>query len=174
MKSEKLLTVYPLSGDKVILEPFSLARLNEFYSLYQNAKSGWEKFIVLHFKSIFEANNFIAQQFNNDGFVGFFIIDKKTNKLVGFILGDEVEVVALARTTAITPEFEGQGYVYEARKLFEQWVKTVGYETLLEFCDAENVRNIKLLERDDWTLHSKQKLGVGAFSMEMCCYIKQL
>ena len=129
MKSEKLLKVYPLSGDKVVLELFSLARSAEFYSLYQNAKSSWEKFIVMHFKSIFEANNFISQQFNNDDFVGFFIIDKKTNKLVGFILGDEIGARVLSRTSAIAPEFEGQGDVYESRKLFEQWIKTGGYES---------------------------------------------
>lgn len=55
MKSEKLLKVYPLSGDKVVPEPFSFVRSAEFYSLYQKAKSSWEKFIVMHFKSIFEA-----------------------------------------------------------------------------------------------------------------------
>ena len=37
MKSEKLLKVYPLSGDKIVLEPFLLGRLNEFYSLYHKA-----------------------------------------------------------------------------------------------------------------------------------------
>jgi len=174
MKSEKLLKVYPLSGDKVILEPFSLARLNEFYSLYQNAKSGWEKFIVLHFKSIFEANKFIAQQFTNDNFVGYFIVEKTTNKLIGFVLGDEIAADALARTIAIAPEFEGRGYAYEAITLFEQWMKSVGYEDLAVFCDAENERNIKLLERDGCHLVYKEKLGDGVHSMVMCYYIKPL
>ena len=174
MKSEKLLKVYPLSGDKVLLEPFSLERLNEFYSLYQNAKSSWEKFIVLHFKSIFEASVFISQQFNNDNFVGFFIVEKTTNKLIGFVFGDEVETDTLVRTTAIAPEFEGIGYAYEARTLFEQWMKSVGYNVLAGFCDAENERNIKLLKKDGWNLVLKKKFWYGAHTIEMCYYIKPL
>jgi len=174
MKSEKLLRVYPLSGDKVVLEPFLLGRLNEFYSLYQKAKSSWEKFIVLHFDSIVATAQFIAQQFTNDYFVGYFIVEKTTNKLIGFVLCDEIAAYALARTIAIAPEFEGRGYAYEARTLFEQWMKSVGYEDLAVFCDAENERNIKLLERDGCHLVSKEKLGDEVHSMIMCYYIKPL
>lgn len=174
MKSEKLLkTIRPVCGEKVCLEPFSLGRLNEFYELYQKSKAKWEKFLVLHFRSIAEAARYINQQMG-DKFTGYFILEKFSDKMVGFILGDEIEGDVISRSRAIGGEYEGRGYGYEANKLFEQLMKEAGYNALLLFCDEDNIRSQKLLQRDNCILVETKKIAYGPCSMNMLVYAKPL
>lgn len=175
MKSEKLLkSIRSVSGTKVLLEPFSFARLEEFYRLYQNSRHKWEKFLTLHFNTIGNAGTWISQQALLDFFIGFFIIEKSSGKIVGFISGDEFEDKGISRTRAIGIEYEGKGYAYEASKLFERLVKDAGYPAIICFCDEENERNKKLLLRDGFVKISKEKLECSSASVILGIYAKML
>lgn len=174
MKSQKLLnTLRFIEGEKVCLEPFSYKRLLSFYSLYKTSRQKWEQFIVLHFHGIDDVKRFIAQQTQKDYFSGYFILEKKSFKLVGFLLGDEISASEIAITYAIGSQYEGRGYAYEARQLFEKLSKKADYTSIISFCDAENVHRNKLIQ-DGYLKESTQKISLGSCSMNIDIYRKLL
>lgn len=175
MKSQKLLkTIRPAEGANVCLEPFSLRRLREFCSLYLCNRSKWEQFLVLHFKNLNEIESFITQQSRNDKFTGYFIVEKSSGKLIGFILGDELEHDGICRTRAIAAEFEGRGYAFEAAQLFEKIVKEAGYEAVILSCDSINKHVKELALRGGYQKIKTQKFTNGPVSMDLDIYIKIL
>ena len=175
MKQGKILkTVCSKKGKLVSLVPFSFDRYKEFYQLYLTSKSEWEKFLVLHFKNIDDAKKFISQQYNNDRFIGYFVILNETNKMVGFILGDEVENNSIIRTRATATEYENKGYGYEATQLFENIMRKAGYSSIILSCDAENTRSQKLLLRDGYQFQKTEHIQIGFVSMNFIFYKKNL
>lgn len=174
MKSKKLLKITRLiEGEKVCLEPFSYKRMLKFYDLYRTSHKHWEQFIVLHFQGIEDVKKFIAQQ-QRDSFVGYFILEKKSYKPIGFILGDEISASEMSLTRAIGVSYEGRGYAYEARKLLEQALRDAGYASIVSFCDAENRHSKELLQRDNYVQEGSQRLAFGPVSMELEVYRKIL
>lgn len=163
-----------VKGDKVCLEPFSYKRLLTFYSLYKDSRQKWEKFVVLHFRGIDDVKKFIAQQTQNDAFIGFFILNKKSFRPIGFILGDEISDTEVSVTRAISQKYEGRGYAYEARQLFEQLLSEAGYSAIVSFCDTENTRSRELLLRDGYIKEDTTRISLGPVSMEMEKYRKCL
>ncbi len=176
MKQGKILkTIRSKKGKLVSLEPFSFDRYKEFYQLYLTSKTEWEKFLVLHFQNIDGAKNFVAQQYNNDRFTGYFVILNETNKMVGFIFGDEVEGNSIVRTRATATAYEHKGYGYEATQLFEAIMRKAGYKSITLACDAENLRSKELLLRDGYHYLSTEPIRVGAIVVEeLMFYSKQL
>lgn len=175
MKSEKLQkAVCTVLGEKVFIEPFSLERLAEFYALYLNSRFKWEKFITLHFQSLLEAGKYLNQQVQNDCFIGFFVVEKDTNKLAGFILGDEVSQTEVSLTFAVGESYEGKGYIFEARKLMEHLLKSVGFKYAEAICDVDNIRCTTLLCRGGYCLVHTQKIDIGMLSMVLKFYRKKL
>lgn len=175
MKSQKLLDlVCYIEGEKVILEPFSYRRMLSFYTLYKTSYKKWEQFVTLNFRGLDDVRRFIAQQTQNDAFVGYFILNKKSFKPVGFILGDEISDSEIAITFAIGVQYEKCGYAYEARRLFEDMSKEAGYASMVCFCDAENTRSVELLLRDGYQGSKIEKIDVGSVSMDLEVYCKLL
>ncbi len=175
MKSEKLLrTVRLIKGDNVCLEPFSFKRLLKFYALYKTSREAWERFITLQFLGLDDVKRFLAQQTENDAFVGYVILEKKSYKPVGFILGDEISDLEVAFTYAVGVQYEGRGYAYEARTMFENALKEAGYASILSICDAENTRNTELLLRAGYAKKDEQEISAGAVCMTLEIYAKSL
>ena len=175
MKSEKLLSMVKFTaGEKVCLDPFSDKRLWQFYSLYRESRQKWEKFVVLHFNGFDGARQFIAQQDNNDKFVGYFILDKKSFRTIGFIMGDAISDTEISITYAISAKYEGRGYAFEARQLFENLMIDAGFTSIVSFCDAENTRSKALLLRGGYEKEEARTLSVGPVSMVLETYRKRL
>lgn len=175
MKQGKILkTVRQKHGKKVSLEPFSLNRLKEFEQLYQASKSEWEKFLVLHFKTLEDTKKFITQQYSNDRFTGYFIIQNETNKLIGFIFGDELKNGSIMRTRATGQGYEHQGYGYEATQLFEALMKKAGYTSITLSCDAENQRSKELLLRDGYQYERTEHVNLFNVAMDFMFFSKNI
>lgn len=175
MKEGKILkTVRSKRGRLVSLEPFSFDKCKEFYQLYLTSKSEWEKFLILHFYNIDDAQKFIAQQYNNDKFTGYFVINNATQKMVGFIFGDEISNHSIMRTRATGCAYERQGFGYEATQLFESLMKKAGYSSITLSCDVENRRSQELLLRDGYHYEKTEHLQLGFMSMDFLFYSKQL
>lgn len=175
MKSEKLQkTLCCAYGEKVFIEPFTLKRLAEFYALYQVSRYKWERFITLFFRSPLDAGAYLNQQVQNDHFTGFFVVEKKTDKLVGFILGDELSTEEVSLTRAIGCQYERRGYAYEAKQLVEQLLKKAGYKYVGGICDASNTRSIELLCRGGYHLVHTQKIAVASVVLTLEFYRKCL
>ena len=173
MKKGKILkTVRCKRGKTVTLEPFSLSRLKEFYNLYLSSKSEWEKFLVLHFKNIDDAKIFIAQQFTNDKFTGYFVIHNETDKLLGFIFGDEVNNNSILRSRATGFGYEGKGFGYEATQLFENLMQKAGYSSIILSCDAENTRSKELLLRDGYKYDKTEHFSIASVSLDLLFFSK--
>lgn len=175
MKQGKILkTVRSKRGRLVSLEPFSFDKCKEFYQLYLASKSKWEKFLILHFYNIDDAKKFIAQQYKNDNFTGYFVINNATQKMVGFIFGDEISNSSIMRTRATGYEYEKSGYGYEATQLFEALMRKAGYSSITLSCDAENRRSKELLLRDGYQYEKTEHIRLGFVSMDLQLYSKQL
>ena len=176
MKTKKIQkTVLFQKGKLVSLEPFSFERCEEFYQLYLTSKTKWEKFIVLHFDNINDAKRYIAQQFSNDRFTGYFVINNSTNKMVGFIFGDESgDGTAILRTRATGCEYENMGYGFEATQLFESLMRKAGYSSIKLACDTDNQRSKKLLLRDGYVYNETVHIPYWGGSLDLEFYSKQL
>lgn len=175
MKSEKLLSMIQFAeGEKVCLEPFSYKRLLQFYSLCKKSRAKWEKFVVLHFNGLNGARQFIAQQVNNDKFVGYFILDKKSFKTIGFIIGDAISDTEMSITRAISAKYEGRGYAFEARQLFEDLMVDAGFTSIVSFCEEENTHSKELLLRDGYEKEAARTFSIGSVSVVLETYRKYL
>lgn len=175
MKSEKLQkTICRMCGERISLKPFSLKQLNEFYKLYLTSQSKWNEFISLCFKSIRDAEIYLKQQTEEDFFTGYFITEKTTGKLVGFILGDELDDNSISVTFAIGQKFGHRGYARDALKLFEGQMKNAGYKNVIAFCDGENRISENILRRADYHWAASQKIPLEPCAMELKVWDKQL
>lgn len=175
MKKGKILkTIRSKRGKVVSLEPFSFNRCKEFYQLYLASKPEWEKFLVLHFSNLDDAKNFIAQQYNNDKFTGYFVVNNETRKLLGFIIGDELNSCSIIRTRATGSAYKHQGYGYEATQLFEAIMRKAGYESVILYVDAENKLSRELLQRDGYQYEKTEHLSIGFVFTDLLVYSKKL
>lgn len=151
---KKSLHYEELQGDKIILEPFSLKRATEFYKLYQASKRTWDAFINLPLDSPEQAVSYIIEQ-EVMNIPAYFIIEKTSNKLAGYILGDKLfeETQLISRTRAIGTAFEKKGYAREAALLFDAWAKKAGYIGMVVLIVPYNIRALRLAEREGFEKH---------------------
>lgn len=175
MKTGKILkTLRSKRGKLVSLEPFSFKKEREFYQLYQTSKLDWEKFLVLHFKNIDDAHAFIAQEYDNDMFTGYFITNNETKKMVGFVFGDQDARNSIMRTTAIGCEYQKSGYGSEAMRLFESIMAKAGYEYVKVACDADNQRAKEIVVKNNFVYSETEHFCLGPVSMDLMIYSKLL
>ena len=171
-KMEIRQSAYRKVGELVTLEPFSFNRFKEFYDLYLKTKETWEEFLFLGFEDALDVKEFIGDQYKNHLFAGFFIIENTSNKLVGFIIGEQdVEENVVMSTFAIAQEFERKGYASETLFLFEVLMKSVGCEMLLNGCGLKNDACKSLFEKSGYLY-----LGAVSFYVfaELDFYFKKL
>ena len=175
MKTGKILkTLRAKRGKVVSLEPFSFKREREFYHLYLASKSDWERFLVLHFSDIGDAHEFIAQEYSNDKFTGYFVINNETQKMVGFVFGDDIGNGAIMRSTAIGREYQKSGYGSEAMFLFESIMTKAGYTYVKVACDAENACAQKIMDKTNYIHEKTENINLGPVSLNLKIYSKLL
>ncbi len=159
-------------GRLVTLEPFSFNRFKEFYELYLRTKETWEDFLFLGFEGACDVKKFINEQYKNQLFAGFFVIENTSNKLVGFIIGEQDEeddVVMCA--FAIAQEWERNGFATEALCLFEELMRGVGCEMVLNGCYLKNEACKNLLKKSGY--HYLRTVSWYVFA-ELDFYFKKL
>lgn len=175
MKQGKILKTIRFKRGKIVsLEPFSLEKYKEFYQLYLSSKSSWENFLLLPITQEEGAKKFIAQQYNDDHFSGYFVIDNQTKKMVGFILGEEIDNNSIMRSRAIGTQYQHQGYGYEAAQLFENIMKKAGYASITLSCNIENFRAKELLLRDGYQYLKNEHIQYGSVFADFQFFLKQL
>lgn len=120
-----------ISGEKVLLEPFCLEKAKEFFELYQTSSFEWNRFIALGFASEEQAKSYITQQMKQEFTSAFFIIEKASGKMVGFIWGDSLSAEFVARTRAIGVAFRGRGYLMRQIFCLMNWQEKLALLELL-------------------------------------------
>lgn len=163
-----------LAGEKVLLEPFCLEKAKEFFELYQTSRNEWDKFITLGFVCYEQAKAYITRQINQDMTMAHFIIEKRSGKMVGFVLGDKFDEAFVAQTRAVGVAFEGQGFAYEAGLLFDKLARKAGFIAEVAFIEKENSHAIDLAKRGGFERQMQTVLGQGWGRTVLEVYCKPL